>query len=89
MKIVFTGFLFGLGCVVAYVFVLVTLALLNTFIFSRDDTDTPTGARSRLDLHIDNRTGCHYLSTHKGGLTPRLDADGNHICTKGKEGANE
>ena len=89
MKLVFTGFLFGLGCIAAYVSVLVTLVLLNAFLFGRDDTDPPTGARSRLDLHIDNRTGCHYLSTHKGGLTPRLGADGKHICTKGKGGAHE
>lgn len=86
MKLVFTGFLFGLGCVLAYVFVLVALVLLCAFIVDRDDTDPPTGARSQLDLHIDNKTGCHYLSARNGGLTPRLDADGKHICTKGKEG---
>lgn len=85
MKLVLTGFLFGLGCIAAYVFVLVTLVLLNAFLFDRDDTDPPTGARSQLGLHIDNRTGCHYLSTHKGGLTPRLDANGRHICDKRAE----
>jgi hypothetical protein len=45
----------------------------------RDDTDPPEGV-SGMDLHIDARTGCHYLSRRSGGLTPRLQADGTHLC---------
>lgn len=80
------GFFFGLGVLMALVIVTLIGALLAQS--KRDSTDPP-GGRSNLDLLIDYQTGCHYLSTHKGGLTPRLDADGKHICTKGKEGGNE
>ena len=47
--------------------------------FARDSTDT-ANARSGLVLMKDNRTGCHYLSAKHGGITPRLNFDGNHIC---------
>ena len=39
-------------------------------------------------LHIDDLTGCHYLAISAGGLTPRLDAQGRHVCT-GQEGGGE
>lgn len=45
----------------------------------RDDTDPPEG-RSGMALFIDNRTGCHYLGNPLGGITPRLDGKGRHIC---------
>lgn len=45
----------------------------------RDDTDSP-GSRSGLRLHVDARTGCHYLSRHGSGLAPRLQADGRQLC---------
>lgn len=44
-----------------------------------DDTDPPDG-RSGMNLHTDAMTGCQYLS--RGSLTPRLDADGKHICNR-------
>lgn len=44
----------------------------------RDDTDGAT--RSGLVARTDARTGCQYLETAGGGITPRLDAHGNHIC---------
>lgn len=37
------------------------------------------GANSNNVL-TDNGTGCQYLQSKGGGLTPRLDADGHHIC---------
>ncbi len=46
----------------------------------RDTTDVPGGQLSGMDLHKDHMTGCHYLSYHDGGLTPRLDANGNQVC---------
>lgn len=45
-----------------------------------DSTDSDS-ARSGLSLHVDAKTGCHYLGTARGGITPRYDRDGNHICT--------
>jgi len=45
-----------------------------------DTTDNGSN-RSGLALYIDNKTGCHYLGTAHGGLTPRLDSKGEHLCT--------
>lgn len=44
-----------------------------------DDTD-PVDGRSGMRLFIDNKTGCHYLGGGLGGITPRLDQEGRHIC---------
>lgn len=44
-----------------------------------DDTDAPP-ARSGLKVLTDARTGCQYLTTARGGLTPRLGRDGRHLC---------
>lgn len=51
----------------------------------RDDTDQP-GGRSDMVVLTDHQTGCQYLMGAHGGLTPRLDADGKHICNKRKGG---
>lgn len=46
-----------------------------------DDTDNhTTGERSGVSLYTDHLTGCQYLGTLFGGITPRLDQHGNHIC---------
>ena len=45
----------------------------------RDDTDPPSG-RSDMRILTDNLTGCQYLNPSRGGATPRLTADGKHIC---------
>ena len=37
---------------------------------------------SGLGLYTDNLTGCQYLSSPRGGLVPRLDKDGTHICNR-------
>ena len=57
------------------------------FVFSlpepHDDTD-PAKSQSGLRLYIDNKTGCHYLSTgNRDGITPRLDSTGKQICAGG------
>lgn len=50
----------------------------------RDDTDEPGwfGKRSGVEPVIDHRTGCQYLRTRDGGITPRLDVDGRQIGCK-------
>lgn len=46
-----------------------------------DITDNPDDEkRSGLNLHIDHGTGCHYLVTKFGGITPRFDENKNQIC---------
>lgn len=44
----------------------------------RDNTDGES--RSGVALRIDAQTGCEYLEGRHGGLTPRLDKTGKHIC---------
>lgn len=58
---------------------LVVISFTDSF-RSYDSTDPP-GERSGLGLLVDAHTGCHYLTTARGGITPRYDRDGNHICT--------
>ena len=48
----------------------------------RDSTD-PVDGRSGFRLMIDYGTGCQYLQSGIfGGLHPRLDANGTHICNQ-------
>lgn len=62
---------------------LVVLILLFSVVvgYKRDDTDT-ADKRSGLVLYTDYNTGCQYVGTVFGGITPRLDADGKIVCVK-------
>ena len=62
--------------------VLLVFLLVASCSANKDDTD-PTEGRSGLALHTDNLTGCQYLAKPFGGITPRLDAQGKHICKGG------
>lgn len=50
----------------------------------KDDTDSPDGKRSGLTVYTDHKTGCQYLGTILGGITPRLDKEGKPICVEPK-----
>lgn len=43
--------------------------------------------RSGLTIYVDHETGCQYVGTVLGGLTPRIDRNGMPICTE-KEPSN-
>lgn len=62
------------------VFVFFLTLLLNFFKVGWDSTDGES--RSGLGLHTDNFTGCQYLSSPHGGLVPRFDSTGKHICNR-------
>lgn len=47
----------------------------------RDSTDTAT-ERSGMTLRTDALTGCQYLESRTGYLTPRLDSDKMIICNE-------
>ena len=51
---------------------------------SYDDTDDYKNKRhSGLGLYTDNLTGCQYIKGGRfGGITPRIDGDGNHLGCK-------
>jgi hypothetical protein len=63
--------------------VYVIFYILQLAIRPIDSTDFGKFNRSGVSLIIDAKTGCHYLARF-GVMTPRLDKDGNQICT-GKE----
>lgn len=52
--------------------------LWNLLPFNYDDTDS-WPRKSGASVIVDARTGCEYLSA-KGGMTPRMDGQGKHIC---------
>lgn len=39
-----------------------------------------TPHRAEAMVVYDSGTGCQYLSSHSGGLIPRLDAKGRQVC---------
>lgn len=61
---------------------LITSALVGCA--AKDSTDPAEGI-SGLSLFSDNMTGCQYLSHNSGALTPRMNADGKQVCTKGAQ----
>ena len=64
--------------IVVLVFFLTLMS--NFFKVGWDSTDGES--RSGLGLPTDNLTGCQYLSSPRGGLVPRSDKNGTHICNQ-------
>lgn len=60
--------------------------LLLCLIFQTDDTDLSVFRRSNLGLKTDYGTGNQYLVTFWGGITPRLDENGNIVNIYRKRG---
>jgi hypothetical protein len=60
--------------IVHYSFVFLSWA----FEWGFDSTDGKT--RSNMGLHIDAMTSCQYLSAKGGGITPRMNKEGEHVC---------
>lgn len=48
-----------------------------------DSTDRSWRDRSGVRLHVDTETGVEYLSVSGGGITPRLDSQGNLMVNTG------
>ena len=42
-----------------------------------------TSCSAGPQVYTDPETGCEYLVMSAREMTPRVDADGNHICTRG------
>jgi hypothetical protein len=61
--------------------VLVIVALSDWFKIGFDATDDiANGKRSNMALRTDYGTGCQYLESGNGELTPRLDKNGKQFC---------
>ena len=55
------------------------VAALNLYFNPKDDSDSED-KRSNMLIRTDYKTGCQYLESTRGYLTPRLDSDKNQIC---------
>lgn len=55
--------------------------LMLSFLFNpMDSTDKSYWNRSGLSLYTDHKTGLQYLKAGMlGGITPRMDANGQHM----------
>lgn len=88
------GFYYGLAKFAKKVFLLAAccygVVVIIGHIGGRFDFDSTDSGRERsgLSLMVDAQTGCHYLSTAGGGITPRLNRTGAHVC-QGKKTKNE
>ncbi len=72
----------GLATVLQVGAVMIDRAIFPLIHASGDDTDSAS-ERSGLGLRTDHGTGCQYLESRFGGLVPRLDAAGRHVCKRG------
>ncbi|USD59051.1 hypothetical protein J4N45_10965 [Vibrio sp. SCSIO 43140] len=76
------------------VFTLICIAIIgyvaNSFGLGFDETDNiEEGTRSQLTVRTDYKSGCQYLSYRDGGLTPRLDVNGQHMGCKASSSLND
>ena len=69
--------------VAGYLFIVWLFMIALYSVTGRFDYDSTDKGRDRsgLSLFVDNMTGCHYLGNEHGGMTPRLDQNGSHICS--------
>jgi len=80
----------GTGITDAIAFVLIVylfsigVGYLYGLIFADYDNtdDKQNGVRSGVELVIDHGTGCQYLQSQLGYLTPRMDKEGKQVCAK-------
>lgn len=56
--------------------------LVGLFPAARDNTDPPWPGHSGLAPRTDALTGCQYLTTPNGAITPRLDGSGKQVGCK-------
>lgn len=77
-KMMARGALSEIGTLVLVWLLIVTA--ISWAISPGDDSESPTGKRSGLRPRTDHLTGCQYLETKDGGITPRVDRHGRQIC---------
>jgi len=65
-----------------FAFALVFTQFLSLTPLKKDDSDPEPegwGRRSGIQVRTDSLTGCQYLETTSGGITPRVDGNGRHV----------
>ena len=62
------------------VLVVITISAIYSLLkLGKDDSDS-SEIRSNMSVRTDYKTGCQYLESSKGDLTPRIQKDGRHLC---------
>ena len=74
--------LFDMLAMYAAAIIAITFAVDFFDLRARDSTDPVTGDRSGMTVLTDAMTGCQYLTTANGGLTPRNGENGFQVCEK-------
>lgn len=64
----------------SFIWVVTIIILFVMGHYDYDNTDTADGTRSGMKLRTDHQTKCQYLETDHGGITPRLNSRGEHMC---------
>lgn len=90
MRESFEEIFIGLKMFASWLFSIFVIAFSIALLFfvsplGRDDSDEGYGwfdNRSNMRVTTDNLTGCQYLGSERGGITPRVDSTGKHICRK-------
>lgn len=68
--------------------ILIIVAILASFAFVL--SKLPADSDSLLSVEVDEATGCEYLVSSAGGVTPRMDSDYMHMgCTGLQESEND
>lgn len=70
------------SCNTAIKYLLISFVLMYglSYIFTPYDTTDPVeGGRSGLSVKTDHLTKCQYLVNSSGGMTARIDLDGQHM----------
>lgn len=74
----FTAWVFGMLRLMFFIFT--AILGVNLSPVGRDDSDPGEwGRRSGISVRTDHLTGCQYLESWGGGLTPRVDREGRHL----------
>lgn len=63
----------------AVAFCIICLGQIYRALRPFDATDAKDGKRSGLVIFTDHGTGLQYVSSERGGLTPRLDDEGEQM----------
>lgn len=61
--------------------IIIAVGMLVTSVIISDRDDTDGQERSGLKLRTDHGTGCQYLETVRGGITPRMKGDTHVGCS--------
>lgn len=65
-----------------FILIIMLIVALALFVLDKQcNTNNELSLNNKnMFVYVDDLTGCQYLRTYKGGITPRLNKDGKQIC---------